>query len=58
MSGGMKAKSAGLQNLPPWDLGASQAQLHEQLEQTKVMLVTYELYLSDLLTEAVKEKSD
>ena len=57
MSGGMAAKSAGLQSLPPWDLGASHAQLHEQLEQTKVMLVTYELYLSDLLTEYAKKPS-
>ena len=57
MSGGMAAKLPGLQNLPPWDLGASHAQLYEQLEQTKVMLVTYELYLSDLLTEHARKPS-
>ena len=50
-------RSAGLQKLPPWDLGSSHSQLYEQLEQTKVMLVTYESYLSDLLTEYAKKPS-
>ena len=53
----MVPRSAGLQKLPPWDLGSSHSQLYEQLEQTKVMLVTYESYLSDLLTEYAKKPS-
>ena len=53
----MVPKSPGLQRLPAWDLGASHAQLYEQLDQTKVMLVTYEMYLSDLLTEYAKKPS-
>ena len=50
-------RSPGLQKLPPWDLGASHSQLYEQLDQTKVMLITYEMYLSDLLTEYAKKPS-
>ena len=53
----MVPRSAGLQKLPPWDLASSHSQLYEQLEQTKVMLVTYESYLSDLLTEYAKKPS-
>ena len=51
MSAGMEPRSQSLPKLPGWDLSASHAELYEQLGQTKVMLETYEMYLSDLMTE-------
>ena len=55
--GGMVPKSVGLQRLPHWDLAASHSQLQEQFEQTRVMFMTYESYLSDLLAEYAQKKS-
>ena len=57
MSAGMEPRSQSLPKLPGWDLSASHAELYEQLGQTKVMLETYEMYLSDLMTEYGKKPS-
>ena len=37
--------------MPEWNLSATHSDLNEQFIQTKVMLDTYEVFLSDLVAE-------
>ena len=55
MAASMVPRSSNLPNLPAWDLSASHSELYEQQGQTKVMLETYEMCLSDLMTEYGKK---
>ena len=57
MAAGMVPRSLSLPKLPSWDLSASHSELFDQLGQTKAMLETYEMYLSDLMTEYGKKPS-
>merc|ERR1711884_200441 len=43
--------SVGLPKLPPWDLTGTASQLYEQQALTKVILGTYQTFLSDLIGE-------
>ena len=51
MAAGMIPRSQELPRLPEWNLSATHSDLHEQFIQTKVMLDTYEVFLSDLVSE-------
>ena len=51
MAAGMIPRSQELPRLPEWNLSATHSDLHEQFTQTKVMLDTYEVFLSDLVSE-------
>ena len=51
MAAGMIPRSQELPRLPEWNLSATHSDLNEQFIQTKVMLDTYEVFLSDLVSE-------
>ena len=51
MAAGMIPRSQELPRLPEWNLSATHSDLNEQFIQTKVMLDTYEVFLSDLVAE-------
>ena len=51
MSEATQPKSVGLPKLPPWDLTGTASQLYEQQAFTKVILGTYQTFLSDLIGE-------
>ena len=49
MSEATQPKSVGLPRLPSWDLTGTASQLYEQQASTKVILGTYQTFLSDLI---------
>ena len=51
MSEATQPKSVGLPRLPSWDLTGTASQLYEQQASTKVILGTYQTFLSDLIGE-------
>ena len=51
MSEATQPKSVGLPKLPAWDLTGTASQLYEQQAFTKVILGTYQTFLSDLIGE-------
>ena len=57
MAASMVPRSQNLPKLPEWDLSGTHTELFDQLGQTKVMLDTYEMCLSDLMTEYGKKPS-
>ena len=60
MSAGLEPRFQGSPKLPPWDLTSSHAELYDMQENTRIILETYEVCLSQLLVNEninVKQRS-